>query len=35
MNDDEVIDEDDRAWIGTPHPDFEYGTELSTWMERF
>ena len=35
MNDDEVIDEDDRAWIGTPHPDFEYGLNLALGWKGF
>lgn len=28
MNDDNVIDEKDRTWIGNPHPDFEYGLNI-------
>jgi TonB-linked SusC/RagA family outer membrane protein len=27
--DDNVINENDRTWIGSPHPDFEYGLNLS------
>lgn len=28
LNDDNVIDEKDRTWIGNPHPDFEYGLNI-------
>mgnify|MGYP001810104559 CR=1 FL=1 len=28
MNDDQVIDEKDRTWLGTPHPDVEYGLNI-------
>lgn len=28
LNDDNVIDEKDRTWIGSPHPDFEYGLNI-------
>lgn len=28
LNDDEKIDESDRTWIGSPHPDFEYGLNI-------
>ncbi|HET9569925.1 MAG TPA: TonB-dependent receptor [Bacteroidales bacterium] len=29
MNDDNVIDEKDRTWIGSPHPDFQYGLNVA------
>ena len=35
MNDDEVIDENDRAWIGNPHPDFEYGLNIALGWKGF
>jgi len=28
VNLDNVIDEKDRTWLGTPHPDFEYGLSI-------
>lgn len=28
LNDDKVIDEKDRTWLGNPHPDFEYGLNI-------
>jgi TonB-linked SusC/RagA family outer membrane protein len=28
LNGDDVIDENDRTWIGNPHPDFEYGLNI-------
>jgi len=28
VNLDNVIDEKDRTWLGTPHPDFEYGINI-------
>lgn len=28
LNEDNIIDEQDRDWIGNPHPDFEYGFNL-------
>ena len=28
MNEDGKIDEDDRTWIGSPHPDFMYGLNI-------
>ena len=28
LNDDDVIDENDRTWLGNPHPDFEYGLNI-------
>ncbi len=28
LNDDNAIDEKDRTWLGTPHPDFEYGLNI-------
>ncbi len=31
LNDDNIINENDRTWIGSPHPDFEYG--LSFYLE--
>jgi len=29
LNDDSVIDEQDRTWIGSPHPDFQYGFNIA------
>jgi len=28
LNDDMVIDEKDRTWLGNPHPDLEYGVNI-------
>lgn len=28
LNDDQVINEKDREWIGSPHPDFQYGLNI-------
>lgn len=28
INEDQVIDEKDRTWLGNPHPDFEYGLNI-------
>ncbi|MBS2100286.1 SusC/RagA family TonB-linked outer membrane protein [Carboxylicivirga linearis] len=35
LNDDDVIDENDRTWIGNPHPDFEYGLNIGLGYKGF
>lgn len=35
LNDDDVIDENDRTWIGSPHPDFEYGLNIVLGYKSF
>ncbi len=35
LNDDEVIDENDRTWLGNPHPDFEYGLNIALAYKGF
>lgn len=35
LNDDGVVDDYDRTWIGTPHPDFTYGFNVSARYKAF
>jgi hypothetical protein len=35
LNDDGVIDDRDRTWIGAPHPDFIYGLNLAVQWKGF
>lgn len=35
LNDDYVIDPDDRTWIGSPHPDFIYGVNINLTYKNF
>lgn len=35
LNDDDVIDENDRTWICNPHPDFEYGLNIYLEYKNF
>ena len=35
LNDDGVIDDRDRTWIGNPHPDFSYGLNLDLTYQGF
>ncbi|MHA6246943.1 SusC/RagA family TonB-linked outer membrane protein [Pontibacter sp. CAU 1760] len=35
LNDDGVIDDYDRTWIGTPHPEFSYGFSASATFKNF
>lgn len=35
LNDDDKIDEQDRTWVGNPHPDFEYGWNISLAWKGF
>ncbi|WP_029163906.1 SusC/RagA family TonB-linked outer membrane protein [Anaerophaga thermohalophila] len=35
LNEDGVIDEEDRAWIGVPHPDFTYGLNINLGYRDF
>ncbi len=35
LNNDGVVDEDDRTWIGTPYPDFIYGLNVNLEYKNF
>lgn len=35
LNEDGKIDEDDRTWIGSPHPDFMYGLNIELSYKNF
>lgn len=35
LNDDNIIDENDRTWIGDPHPDFSYGLTVNLAYKNF
>ena len=35
LNNDGVVNEDDRTWIGTPYPDFIYGLNLNLEYKNF
>lgn len=35
LNNDGVIDEEDRTWIGNPHPDFSYGININLKYQNF
>ena len=35
LNDDGKIDDDDRTWIGSPHPDFMYGLNIELSYKNF
>lgn len=35
LNDDDVIDDADRTWIGNPYPDFTYGLNLNLSFRNF
>ncbi|WP_187264421.1 SusC/RagA family TonB-linked outer membrane protein [Pontibacter beigongshangensis] len=35
LNDDGIVDDYDRTWIGTPHPDFTYGFNASARYKAF
>jgi hypothetical protein len=35
LNDDGIINNSDRTWIGTPHPDFFYGFTFSAQYKNF
>lgn len=35
LNSDNIIDENDRDWIGSPHPDFEYGVNIDLAWKGF